>query len=80
MLKKNARLDGVVVAHKHGFTNWLEGARGPDTVGDAGIVYTPGGDYVIAVFVYRADDPAWDEFTSIIGDINEAVYNYFNRE
>ncbi|MBI4771065.1 MAG: serine hydrolase [Chloroflexi bacterium] len=70
--------DGTPVAHKHGFTTFVEGATGPDTVGDAGIVYTPGGDFVVSAFTYRAQDPSWDEFTSVIGDVARAAYNYFN--
>ena len=72
--------DGTAVAHKHGFTDWLEGASGPDTVGDAGIVYTEGGDYVLAAFTYRAENPSWEEFTSVIAEVSRATWNYFNEQ
>ena len=78
LILKRGLPDGTRIAHKHGFTDWLEGASGPDTVGDAGIVFTPGGDYVLSVFAYRAENPSWEEFTTVIGDVSRAAYNYFN--
>ncbi len=78
LILKRGLPDGTRIAHKHGFTDWLEGASGPDTVGDAGIVFSPGGDYVLSVFAYRAENPSWEEFTSVIGDVSRAAYNYFN--
>src|SRR6185436_12980555 len=40
--------EGTLVAHKCG---WID-----DTQGDVGIVRSPGGDYLLAVFVYRDAD------------------------
>ena len=61
---------GTRVAHKHGWTS--------DTHADAGIVFTPGGDYVLVIFLHRSDWLEWDEGAPLIGDISTATYNYFN--
>ncbi|MEO1666178.1 MAG: serine hydrolase [Chloroflexota bacterium] len=60
------------VAHKHGWVN--------ETHGDAGIVFTPGGDYVLVVVLHN---PTWlnfEESFPLIEDISLTVYNYFNPE
>lgn len=61
---------GIPVAHKHG---WI-----PDTHGDAGLVFTPGGDYVLVVALHN---PTWLDFSEsfpLVGEISRAVYNYYN--
>lgn len=61
---------GTRLAHKHGWTS--------DTHADAGIVFTPGGDFVLAVFLYRPEWLEWEESAPLIADIATATYNYFN--
>ncbi|MDX1614711.1 MAG: serine hydrolase [Candidatus Promineifilaceae bacterium] len=58
------------VAHKHG---WIG-----DTHGDAGIVYSPGGDYVLATYMYKTDWLEWEISSPLLADISRATYNYFN--
>jgi hypothetical protein len=58
------------VAHKHG---WI-----PDTHGNAGIVFTPGGDYV---FVVALHNPTWLDFSEsfpLITEMSRTIYNYYN--
>ncbi|MEZ4666756.1 MAG: serine hydrolase [Anaerolineae bacterium] len=58
------------VAHKHGYIN--------DTHGNAGIVFTPGGDYVLVVTMHG---PVWleaNETFPLISDISRTVYDYLN--
>jgi hypothetical protein len=58
------------VAHKHGWT--------ADTHGNAGIVFSPGGDYVLVVALHN---PTWLDFSEsfpLITEISRTVYNYFN--
>jgi beta-lactamase class A len=60
----------IRVAHKHGWLN--------ETHGDAGIVFSPGGDYVLVVVLHN---PVWlnfEESFPLIEDISLTVYNYFN--
>jgi hypothetical protein len=61
---------GTRVAHKHGFTG--------DTHADAALVYSPGGDFVLVVFLYQPQWLEWEESAPLIADIATATYNYFN--
>ncbi len=62
--------EGIQVAHKHG---WVA-----EVHGDAGIISTPGGDYVLVVMLR---DRTWlnyaDSFPTI-AEISRMVYNAFN--
>jgi beta-lactamase class A len=61
---------GVTVAHRHG---WIS-----DTHTDAGIVFSPGGAYVIVEMLYKPDWLEWEISSPILADISRAAYNYFN--
>ncbi|MGQ9550367.1 MAG: serine hydrolase [Roseiflexus sp.] len=66
---------GVRVEHKSG---WID-----DMQADAGIVRSPGGDYVVAIYVYRpvasGDAPVPDRIMmSTIAAFSRLVYTYFN--
>ncbi len=60
----------VPIAHRHG---WIR-----DTHGDAGIVFSPGGDYVIVAYMYRDDWLEWVVSSPLLADISLATYNFFN--
>ncbi|MFN2187790.1 MAG: serine hydrolase [Candidatus Promineifilaceae bacterium] len=62
--------DTTTVAHKHG---WIS-----DTHADAGIVYSPGGDYVIVTFMYKPEWLEWEISSPLLADISRATYNFFN--
>jgi beta-lactamase class A len=65
--------EGTPVSHKHG---WAQA-----THGDAGIVYSPGGDFVIVEYLSQPGD--WllaDQSFPILREIARATYNYFNME
>ena len=69
--------DGTKFAHKHGWTS-----PPPDyvikQVADAGIVYSPGGDYVIAVFQYHPVQILFEADNILLAEISRSIYNYFN--
>jgi beta-lactamase class A len=67
--------DGTEVAHKHG---WVTYFGVMNTLGDAGIVYTPGGNYVLVIFLYRSGELIWDPASELVASLSQAVYNYFN--
>ncbi len=68
--------DGTKIAHKHG---WVTDAYGViNVIQDAGIVYTPGGNYVLVVFLYHPQQLLWDNSAKIIADLSRIVYNYYN--
>ncbi len=65
--------DGTPVSHKHG---WAQG-----THADAGIVLSPGGDFVIVEYLHRPGE--WlvaDESFPILREIARSTYNYFNMD
>jgi beta-lactamase class A len=62
--------EGVDVAHKHG---WIS-----DTHGDAGIVYSPGGDYVIVMYMFKPEWLEWEISSPLLADLSRATYNFFN--
>ena len=63
----------VPVAHKHGWAY--------NTHGDAGIVFSPGGDYVIVQYLYQNSDwlNAGVSFP-LLRELSRSVYNYFNMD
>lgn len=67
--------EGTPIAHKHGWVT-LNGII--NTIGDAGIIYTPGGTYVLVVFLHHPDQLLWEPNSKLITDISSAVYNYYN--
>jgi beta-lactamase class A len=67
--------DGTRVAHKHG---WVSTFGIINTIGDAGIVYTPGGNYILVISVYHPEQLVWEPASRLIADLGRAVYNYYN--
>lgn len=68
--------EGTKVAHKHG---WV-----PDTDGivrnfsDAGIVYTPGGNYALAIYAHHPVQIVFDTANRLFANLARTVYNYYN--
>ena len=62
------------IAHKNG---WIF-----DTVGDAGIVYSPNGrHYVISVFLWeRTEFQDYEKLWPLVEEISRATWNFFNPE
>ena len=65
--------DGTRVAHKHG---WRSSPL--DMIGDSGVVFTPGGDYVLSVFLWDDQEMVWESTSKLVANLSRAVYNYFN--
>jgi hypothetical protein len=68
--------DGTLVPHKHGYVPASDGVV-HDT-SDVGIVYTPGGNFVLSIYTYHPVTNIWDITNPLFGDLTQAVYNYFN--
>jgi hypothetical protein len=63
--------DGTPLAHKHGWDF--------DTRVDASIAFTPGGDFVLVVYLNTPQAwVEWDVANGVMVDIARAAYNYFN--
>jgi beta-lactamase class A len=68
--------EGTRIAHKHGWvTNPNTGVI--NTMADAGIVFTPSGDYVVVIFLYQPVQLIFDPISAMFGDLSEAIYNYY---
>ena len=67
--------EGTRIAHKHG---WVSSFGVIKSIGDAGIVFTPGGNYVLVVFLHHPDQLIWDNASNLVADLSRAVYNFYN--
>jgi beta-lactamase class A len=63
---------GTRIAHKHG---WID-----DTHGDAGVVFTPGGDFVMVTIVHNPQWMDYGESFPLIAELARATYNYYNPD
>jgi len=70
---------GTVVAHKHGWANEVQDGY-VHTMGDSGIVYTPGGDYILSIFVYQPVQVIFDYANLLFANLSASVYNYYNLQ
>ena len=68
--------DGTKIAHKHGFIPDRYGVV--HDISDVGIVYTPGGDFVLAIYTYHPIQGVWGEVNPLFVELTQAIYNYFN--
>jgi beta-lactamase class A len=64
--------EGTIVAHKHGWDIDLT------QYSDAGIVYTPGGNYILTIYVYNPGGGNWTTVSPLYAELSRAIYNYFN--
>ena len=48
------------------------------TISDAGLVYSPGGNYVITVYMYHPAQMLFDQANRMVAEISQVIYNYFN--
>ena len=68
--------EGTQVAMKHG---WIPGSDGIlHDVSAAGIVYSPGGNFVLSAYTYHPIQNLFDVTNPLIANLTRAVYNYFN--
>jgi beta-lactamase class A len=68
--------EGTRIAHKHGWIIETDGLM--HTIANTGVVYSPGGNYVISVFAYHPVQIVFPPINRMIAELSQAVYNYFN--
>lgn len=62
---------GTSIAYKIGANN--------DTRADASIVFSPGGDYVLVIFLNTPNQPLdWNAVNPLMADVARATYQFFN--
>lgn len=62
---------GTPFAHKVG---WID-----DTHGDAGIVFSPGGDYILAMALYAPEWLEWEQSAPLFETVSRLAYAHFNE-
>jgi beta-lactamase class A len=67
--------DGTQIAHKHG---WATNDGVINLIADAGIVFTPGVDYVLVIFFYHPEQIIWDSANDLMAQLSQAIYNFYN--
>jgi len=69
--------EGTRIAHKHGWIS--EPSSGViKNISDAAIVYTPGGNYVLAIYAYHPVQTVWEPVSTLFAQLSQAVYNFYN--
>ena len=68
--------EGTMIAHKHG---WVTPKGMMLTLGDAGIIFSPGGDYVLVIFLSHPQQIIWENAKSLVRYLSEAIYNFYNQ-
>jgi len=68
--------EATQIAHKHAYATESDGLI--HTMGDSGIIYTPGGNYILSIFLHDPIQMVFDPANRMIAELSEAVYNYFN--
>ncbi len=69
--------DGTVVAMKHGWISRCVGC-GLTDISAAGIVFSPGGNFVLSVYTYESPQNDFDPTNLLIANLTKAIYNYYN--
>ncbi len=69
--------DGNRLAHKHGWITESDGLI--HTIADVGIAYTPGGNYVLSIFMHDANQLVWEPTNLLMAQLSKAIYNYYNQ-
>jgi beta-lactamase class A len=67
--------EATPIAHKHG---WVTTNGVILTISDAGIIYSPGGNYILVVELYHPEQLLWDPASALVAELSKAAYNYFN--
>lgn len=67
--------EGTRIAHKHG---WVTYFGVMNTLGDAAIVYTPGGNYILVIFLHHPEQLVWEPASDLVAELSRAVYNFYN--
>lgn len=66
------------VAHKHGWVQDLDGQL--RFISDVAIIFSPGGDYVVNIFLYDAERMDFDHGNRLFARLSQTVYNFFNLD
>ena len=68
--------EDVRIAHKHGWTTESDGLI--HTISDAGIIYSPGGTYILTIYIHDREQLLWERMNFMIALLSQTVYNFYN--
>ena len=68
---------GTRIAHKHGWAIETDGLV--HTYGNAALIYSPGGNYVLTIFAHHPVQAVFDPVNILFANISNAIYNFFNN-
>jgi hypothetical protein len=68
---------GTTVAHKHGWAVETDGLV--HTYGNAALIYSPGGNYILTIFAHHPVQAVFDPVNVLFANISSAIYNFFNN-
>ena len=68
--------DGTNIGHKHGWVTESDGLI--HTILDAGIVFSPGSNYVVVIAMYQPTQLIFDVSNVLTAQLSTAIFNYFN--
>jgi beta-lactamase class A len=68
--------EGTQLAHKHGWVTGFDGFI--HNFSDSGIIYSPGGNFVLSVFAYHPVQIVFDEANLLFANLGDAAYNFYN--
>jgi beta-lactamase class A len=69
--------EGTTIAHKHGWITETDGLL--HTISDAAIIYTPGSNYILTIYLWNKEQLLFDPANQLVSELSRAVYNYFNQ-
>jgi beta-lactamase class A len=69
--------EGTRFAHKHAWAQTNDGLI--HTIGDVGIAYTAGGNFIISGFMYNPVQLVFDPTNQLFAQLSQAIYNYYNQ-
>ncbi len=70
--------EGLKIAHKHGWSQERDGLV--HSFSDAGIVFGPEEDFVLAIFTYSPNQLLFDVANPFLARISQTIYNGFNPQ
>ncbi|MDX9848969.1 MAG: serine hydrolase [Anaerolineaceae bacterium] len=70
--------EGLKIAHKHGWSQEKDGLV--HSFSDAGIVFGPEEDFVLAIFTYSPNQLLFDIANPFLARISQTIYNGFNPQ
>lgn len=78
VLIENGLPEGIKMGHKYGWvTDSVDGLM--HTASDASIIYTTGGDYILTLYLYDAEQLNWDQSQQLAARLATATYNFYNH-